>query len=655
MPLDSYLPEKARGELERSALFAVPPSEIEHLHTFTKELEAECAGVYKALGKGEIISPLEGTRTGHSPERLFEDHEIIEKIDHAEIEVLNEVEAAVIAETREALRSLYESRQKLTELAAEPTSPEQEPAIRSLMDGLKRLAELRAEKAEHFFYPRIGFSADGGAIEGQWVEVLDIETDDKTHSKYQVNFKLTEEHLQELLTKIENGDLPAGVLQENGVIEFQPSNIGADPLPFSKAFQLSKNGISLSISKGVSSRKKNGKEAHIDQRCALGLVTAIIDKENATEAAVTLMNFIEELGVNNCFTEPTKEDQTRYKLARYTWHHKKSLDSLTPAEAKAIDQRLAHREVMDGYATYVEPDKHKEYERQAGKLCVYHELSIAPEEISKLLGSSGLLCSRKRYEGGRINYQGLSTQTDLETGGGDSIFTRIVTEAGLTSKPSHDYDVGFHTVLFKPSVLDRTDWYAYAEDSCGNTQPEFLETSLSPTTLFDKHAQGDFSPGNEQMFRHGISSKDMAAIMVNGDANNHLNAILLVADKGFTSIGEKNFDELIFMDREELIAHYKQHKAVLEMTDEQIETAIEEDIRDKIIAACKKDGILTVNGQPIQKFVRYGTKLSDQIEAIAQPDWHETSYIASWRELFNRTAKESADTLSLQSTDGLYA
>ncbi len=656
MPLDSYIPEGRPTRTESPSSLNAQLSKAEVLDTTINALEAECAAISKTLGTSEISNPSAETPTRSTPEKLFEDPEIVGKIDHAEIASLDVLEAAVIAETRQALRSLYESRQKLADLTTEPGSFEKNPAARSLIEGFKRLSELRSAKAEHIFYPRIGFPADGGAVEGQWVEVLDIETKDKSYSNYQVNFKLTQKHLTDLLAKIEKADLPADILHEDGQILFRPSKqMSKSPQVFAEAIVLRRGGIALQISQGIRKREVNGESHEADERCSMGLITVDIVKSEATQAASNLAQLMEDLGIKNCFGEPTKEDVTAYKTARYAWHHKQSLETMDEATQAMIDQRLVKQEVMPGYTTLVEPGKHADYIKQAGMISVYHELNLRAEDYANFFASDGLLCSRKRYEGGRLDSGGISTSEDLTSGGGDSVFTRLVTEKGLAAKPDKDDSIRSPHIVFKPSVLDRSDWYAYPVDEFGTTEESIFATRLAPATLFEQHAEGEFFPMNEQMFRHGLAREEVMAVVIPGYDQARLTAVLAIAERGLTELEGKSFDELIFMDRNDLIAHYKKHKAILGMTDQQIENTVGEDARDKIIASCKMRGIFEVNGQPIENCIRYGERLSDQIEITAQPDWHKTKYIQEWRDQFNETAKMNHDFLHSSSDEEPYA
>ncbi|QQS19080.1 hypothetical protein IPL68_03500 [Candidatus Saccharibacteria bacterium] len=75
-------------------------------------------------------------------------------------------------------------------------------------------------------------------------------------------------------------------------------------------------------------------------------------------------------------------------------------------------------------------------------------------------------------------------------------------------------------VLLRPSLLDRTDWYAYPNDSYGSTTPEDIATSLPPAGLFrhiNECGLDNVEQYNESMFATGISPNEIAGIVVSDE------------------------------------------------------------------------------------------------------------------------------------------
>lgn len=650
MSLDTIAPEAPNTRTERRRAPSTP-SLIDNLRTSTEALERSVERIIRTLGRHEsdaLDTETDLLDTPNESTAFLDYGEILDTIDTADGLQLDQLEKSIIAETRATLRTLHETRATLLETESNTTR---------LTKAITSLREHPINRSEQLFYPRVGFSADGGAIEGQWVEVLDIESQDKKTSHLQINFKLTETHIQTLLEKLARNELPSNTSMEHGSIDIHPyKQTVTDPTPLSEAYVLQRGGVTIRVSKGKTVRIFPDGPTEMEERCAIGLITAEIEKTDPQHPVKKLAELMEELGVKNCFGEPTKEDEASYKKARYAWHHKIHLDKRDGSD-QDIDagiERLTKKEIMPGYSTYLEVGKHREYESIAGAISIYHDISLPPEDFSKLFSTYGLLCTRKRLEGGQIDYEGLSSRYDLMSGGGDSVFTRIVTEHGLISQPNKNGAVSMPRILFKPTLLDRTDWYAFESDECGETTKEKLDARPSPKELFEKQARGDFRYNNEQMFRYGIGVEEMSGIMINGNEGSRIDNLLLLAEKGLSEIGGKTFKDLVFMTRSELVEHYKKHKESLNMTDLAIEKTLEEDSRDKIIASFEAAGISEINGQPIRAFVRYGEKLSDQVDAVTEPNWHETPYIKKWHALFLETAKMAHDYLN-PPTDDLYA
>jgi hypothetical protein len=125
------------------------------------------------------------------------------------------------------------------------------------------------------------------------------------------------------------------------------------------------------------------------------------------------------------------------------------------------------------------------------------------------------------------------------------VFVRSVTERSL--RDDQDGSIEDQAiVVIKPDVMDRTDWYAYAHDRYGSTDPRIFKDRLSPDqlleTLNDRGWNG--SVRNEQMFRTGISTEAFAAIAV-GTEEHKQNLVAMLQKQGITEVNGRPVDEFV--------------------------------------------------------------------------------------------------------------
>jgi hypothetical protein len=232
-----------------------------------------------------------------------------------------------------------------------------------------------------------------------------------------------------------------------------------------------------------------------------------IDNDELGRRADTVMCNL--LGVEDAFKSPDQVSEDPYKIARYAWHHKIEDGSVanTPLE------KLVREEVFPGYSTIVEPGKSEDYERKHGELALIHK--VASDAMLPNMLTNGLLATRERLGRG-VKSIGMSSERDLATGGADSVFVRTVTEKSLRGGmyDADTYDAT--TIVLKPELMDRTDWYAYDSDKYGTTEPSTFDTRLAPNDLLERLGERGWGlmTHNEQMFRTGISVEAIAGVSV---------------------------------------------------------------------------------------------------------------------------------------------
>jgi hypothetical protein len=410
-----------------------------------------------------------------------------------------------------------------------------------VVKAIERLNEQKESK-ETGLRSRIGILADTDKIENQEIDIIDA----RDVGRYEVNFKLTEAYWKTLVMKLQKEEKPGQYFDgiyythalNNDVKKEEDDDEYSGAIFMANAAVISANGVTVRIS------------TDMEKRSFLGLVhIEIADKggefglQEISEKVNTI--FEEILEIQKGLIVPPEDAEKNYKKARYSWHHRTEPDD-TPEN---IDSKLERKEVFPGYFTFVEPGKHKEYQ-SLSPYAVYHELNNL-RSAPKIFKAGGLLSSHERYRRGLL-YDGNSTDMDLESGGGDSVFTRTVTQDGLKDdgfgEKSTFYGAGNGAILFHPRIFDRTDWYAYNSDNYGTTEGWIFDDRQSPELLFSDQKTRGYDSCNEQMFRLGISSDDFLAIVCYEESQMLQMARLLKAD-GIETIQNRPVSEKIVLTK----------------------------------------------------------------------------------------------------------
>ena len=308
------------------------------------------------------------------------------------------------------------------------------------------------------------------------------------------------------------------------------------------ALVFEKNGVKVSLADatarelgdGVISRKRNTSNL---VRAAIGLVQMEVPKAmDETVAQQTLDEiFRQDLGVEDALGEVSEMAERDYKIARLKWQYK--LDDLD-AEQLERAEKLTRREVFPGYSTFVESGKHNEYLAKYGEdVRAVHMLnSMSVDSVYRVL-TTGLMSTTERFSRGVVK-NGISSVLDIDSGGADNVFTRIM-------NGEQRGKIQNHAVVLKPEIFDRTDWYAYNVDSYGSTNEAHFAGRLAPEEIFQR-TMGDlkhYSADNEQMFRTGIGVDYIEAIEVDElDRDELLEGL---HEKGLFEVNGRPIEEVI--------------------------------------------------------------------------------------------------------------
>lgn len=444
--------------------------------------------------------------------------------------------SALDAETADAVRAaLIGRRRYIAEYFGIPLREEQEKrrSEQRIPAALERISEIeKAAGSLEGMRVAVSFLADTDMIENQEVQVIDA-TDDGV---FEVTCKLTERHYDKLLSIVQNRI--GNVMMERMVYGGMYGE--GNRYYFANALMFSYGGMAIELA------------ADSGYRTALGLCRIHIPYEEGIDVVSVgeTVNdlFSELLSIKGGLEPPSQKAESAYKKARYTWHHK------IDAVPEGVEKTLERREVMPGYHTIVDPGKWREYWAES-PFAVIHNLHHN-NALAKIVKSGGLLSTHERFRRGALIH-GMSSDDDMKGGGGDNVFTRIITEQGLSKRNDPDFklaDLGNAIVVFDPALLDRTDFFIYNDDKYGTTDPDAFAFRMSPSEFFEYQKQYGYVSGSEQMFRTGIPTSAIRAVVCR-----------------------------------------------------------EKHIREEILAALREEDIETINGFAIEDFVRVGTYAKELI------------------------------------------
>jgi hypothetical protein len=400
---------------------------------------------------------------------------------------------------------------------------------------------------EYLIRERHEIICDRDHIENQRVDVVENLENQTLEYRFKLREPLMEisELGQKLRTESREKD---GVAELKSGTSVRLGEITYHDLESKREFRLcdalvfEKNGIKVSLADatarelgdGVVSRKRNTSNL---VRAAIGLVQMEVPKAMDDMAAQQTLDeiFRQDLGVEDALDEVSERAERDYKIARLKWQYK--LEDLN-AEQLGRAEKLTRREVFPGYSTYVENGKHEEYLAKYGEdVRAVHMLnSMSVDSVYRVL-TTGLMSTTERFSRGVVK-NGISSVLDIDSGGADNVFTRIM-NAEQRSKIQN------HAVVLKPEIFDRTDWYAYNVDSYGSTNEAHFAGRLAPEEIFQR-TMGDlshYSADNEQMFRTGIGVDYIEAIEVDElDRDELLEGL---HEKGLFEVNGRPIEEMI--------------------------------------------------------------------------------------------------------------
>jgi hypothetical protein len=279
------------------------------------------------------------------------------------------------------------------------------------------------------------------------------------------------------------------------------------------------------------------------------------------ELNAAMSDAVAKAGLGPVFEDSSTTTQARANQMRALWQRdpKKAqefaqVDVATIPQAKldaalkaaGIDPvktaALKSKEVFPGHFTTVNPAQVAEY-KKLGVEYLFAGVGTA-ESVARILGGDGLMSTLERYDRGII-VDGASSAEDIKTGGADYVFTRMVTDAAKETSLTSPFAAGKFQIQIDTRVLERTDWFAYASDTYGNTKDASFTDRKYGKELVDSletknswNNSTTFATDNEVMFQRGISKEYFSGILTqSAEAKKELIAELKKV--GVTEIGGK--------------------------------------------------------------------------------------------------------------------
>ena len=242
--------------------------------------------------------------------------------------------------------------------------------------------------------------------------------------------------------------------------------------------------------------------------------------------ASEMTRVLKSVGLDDLVTAPTAEAERTMIKSRLVWQNApgrvKELQGLTGQALEdklddiirdigITDKRISAvelRKICDGYATYYDAETVAAM-KKAGADYVWSGVRDSKAVVG-IVKSGGMSSTNRRTLSG-IKMTGASPSSDMQSGGADSVFTRLGIK-NVGKRFNDCFSGGPYRVIYDVDILGRTDWYAYTGDSFGTTRPSTMSTRLSPVDFVLQMKQ-KYREGNEIMFRQGIPLSSFSGIV----------------------------------------------------------------------------------------------------------------------------------------------
>lgn len=389
---------------------------------------------------------------------------------------------------------------------------------------------------------------DKHAVENQRFVLKRVEIDDEEH--YIAYFKLTEPEAKKLVNELIVSDKVKEVY-EIPTFDVDVWNISREKLRGRFEYL---NGKCLKYE----SKDYTLYFIHDEQLTSLrGQILIISKNKTAAEKALA------DIGKLNLLTKPVEDDVLKAKLMQLIWQEKPklatelkpdmSIDEIKKKLGKSADdvinkvKAMGDMQVLPNYSTYV-IDRTEEI-KKAGGVELFSGISgDAKRVVSIFKDFDGLICLNERML--TTGFGGSSANADIESGGANYFFTRLVTETGVKNryKYSRSFAAQGYRVHIDIAELNRTDWFAYHDDMYGTVTGETFVNRDNPIDFVKK--QNEYPTySNEVMFKNGINIKSIKFISCDYE---HMRQQLIneFKSQGITEINGKRIEDFVVVKKE---------------------------------------------------------------------------------------------------------
>lgn len=235
-------------------------------------------------------------------------------------------------------------------------------------------------------------------------------------------------------------------------------------------------------------------------------------------------------GLAHLLENPTDADELWMRKCRLAWQtdpktyetfrtgysrviREDTIDRILKKAGYTEEQIMAMevKEVVPGYNTLYAGER----KNMSKATHVWAGTGRDPETVVEITKGGGFRATNQRVTSGiqKIGEKGASEEEDMRTGGSGNVFTRIGI-ANSNAEYRRNYKGGGYRILIDRSELQRTDWYAYLDDSFGVARYDrkAFKERLNPQQFVWRNSGKKYHYDNEIMFPNGISSEKFIGI-----------------------------------------------------------------------------------------------------------------------------------------------
>lgn len=287
-----------------------------------------------------------------------------------------------------------------------------------------------------------------------------------------------------------------------------------------------------------------------------GSIRIMINEADPAAAQALLEQGLRDLGLDAALMPTTEEAKVLMLANRVQWQAAgaKHVEIRTAAQARqylsdqGVDLSAVRFEATDrGHVEIFVAGRDAEF-RQKGGTLLYHGFNDRGPAFNSLLGldggKGGIIATRERTNAGVV-VGGMSSSTDLDTGGAQSVFLRA---GGKKGGAATFNGWGDYQIVLDPDILNRLDWYGYNGDNFGRTTGYAWDTRPSATQWIGQVTGSSSMQSNEVMLRNAVDLKHIMFVRCSSDSGRQA-AIAKARAAGATEINGVPVDDFFVVMR----------------------------------------------------------------------------------------------------------